>query len=82
MNFKETINAMLENGEFEKIIQNTKGRDKKAAQEFYGLVKDNKDLKSIPSLTLILAIRSETVLKTVICIMETAKDLENKASMD
>lgn len=70
MKFKDTIKIMLENGEFEKIIKNSKGKDKKAAKEFYDLIKDNPDLDRVPGITLLMAIHSVSVLRDVICFME------------
>lgn len=74
MTFKEAIKEMLEKDEFEKIIYNSKGKDKKAAKEFYNLIKDNPDLDKIPGITLMCACHSRSVLIDAICFMESKKD--------
>lgn len=75
MNFKEAIIKMLEDGEFPKIIKNAKGKDKRDAQDFYVLIKDNKNLKNIPYLPLLMSINSPSILKDAIIYMD--KDKEN-----
>lgn len=77
MNFKEAIIKMLEDGEFPKIIKNAKGKDKRDAQDFYVLIKDNKNLKDIPYLPLLMAINSPSILRDAIVYMDKDKDTRN-----
>ena len=77
MKFKEALNQMIVDGEFEKIIKNSKGKDKKTAKEFYDLIKNNKDFDNISGITLLMAIHSKSVLKDIITYMEM--NIENKA---
>lgn len=70
MTFKEAIKYMIENKEFEKIIKNSKGKDKKSAKEIYSLLKDNKDYDLIPSIVLLSSIHSVSVLRDAIVIMD------------
>ena len=69
-NFKKALKKMIEDGEFEKIIKNSTGKDRKSAKEFYSLIKDNPDYDKIPGITLLVAIYSPSVLRTVILYME------------
>ena len=66
MTVNEIIKQMLDDGEFEKLIKETKGKDKKAIQEFYGLVKDNEDLEKIPEFVLLNAIYSLSLFRDII----------------
>lgn len=77
MNFKEAIIKMLEDGEFPKIIKNAKGKDKRDAQDFYDLIKDNKNLKDIPYLPLLMSINSQSILRDAIVYMDKDKDTRN-----
>lgn len=70
MRFKEAIQQMLKDGEFEKIIKKAKGKDKKAAKEFYELIKDNPDLERLNGITILMAVYSVSVLKDAIAYME------------
>lgn len=54
---KKAIKKMLDTGEFEKIIQNAKGRDKKNAKLFYDAIKDT-DLEKTPEIVIIMACKS------------------------
>ena len=76
MKFKEALKQMIVDGEFEKIIKTSKGKDRKSAKEFYGLIKDNNDIDKIPGITLLVAIYSPSVLRDIITYMEM--DIENK----
>lgn len=76
MKFKEALKQMIADGEFEKIIKTSTGKDRKSAKEFYGLIKDNSDIDKIPGITLLLAIYSPSVLRDVITYMEM--DIANK----
>lgn len=77
MNFKEAIIKMLEDGEFPKIIKNAKGKDKRDAQDFYDLIKDNKNLKDIPYLPLLMSINSQSILRDAIVYMDKDKETNN-----
>ena len=77
MNFKQAIIKMLEDGEFPKIIKNAKGKDKRDAQDFYDLIKDNPNLKDIPYLPLLMAVKSSAVLRDAIVYMDGDKDTRN-----
>lgn len=70
MRLKDAIKEMIKDGEFEKIIKTSKGKDKKEAKEFYSLIKDNPDLDKIPGITLLLSIYSVSVLREIIAYME------------
>ena len=76
MVFKQAISQMIKDGEFEKIIANTTGKDRKKAKEFYGLIKDNPDFDKIPGISLLMSIESVSVLKDAIAYMEL--DIANK----
>jgi hypothetical protein len=76
MHFKDAIKQMIKDGEFEKVIAHSKGRDRKSAKEFYSLVKDNPDIDNIPAITLLIAIHSPSVLRDAITYMEM--DIKNK----
>ena len=70
MRFKEAIQQMLKDGEFEKIIKKAKGKDKKQAKEFYELIKNNPDLERLNGITILMAVYSVSVLKDAIAYME------------
>ena len=80
MRFKEAIQQMLKDGEFEKIIKKAKGKDKKAAKEFYELIKDNPDLERLNGITILMAVYSVSVLKDAIAYMEL--DIRQKKQVD
>ena len=61
---------MLDTGKKKKIIKTSKGKDKKAAKEFYDLIKDNPDFDRLPGITLLMATHSVSVLRDAITIME------------
>ena len=76
MKFKEALKQMIVDGEFEKIIKTSTGKDRKSAKEFYGLIKDNPDIDKIPGITLLVAIHSPSVLRDIITYIEM--NIENK----
>lgn len=73
MTFKDALKTMLKTNEFEKLIKNTKGKDKKQAVEFYNAIKDA-DLDKIPEIVLLTACYSYSVLRDTICFMEIKED--------
>ena len=70
MGFKQALKTMLAENEFEKIIKNSKGKDRASAKEFFDLIKDNEDFDKIPGIALLCAIHSPSVLRDVITFME------------
>ena len=66
---KQAIKKMLDTGEFEKIIQNAKGRDKKNAKLFYDAIKDT-DLDKMPEILIIMACKSYAVWQDMYVFMK------------
>ena len=66
---KKAIKKMLDTGEFEKIIQNAKGRDKKNAKLFYDAIKDT-DLDKMPEILIIMACKSYAVWQDMYVFMK------------
>jgi hypothetical protein len=73
MKFKKAILRMVEEGEFERIINYAKGKDKKRAIEFYNFIKTPGILATTPTIALLQIIESQSVLKDIICYMEHQK---------
>ena len=71
MRFKEALAKMAEEGEFERIIKASRGKERESAKEFYSLIKGNKDLADIPDFPLLMAIHSKNVLREIIVYMGT-----------
>ena len=66
---KKAIKKMLETGEFKKIIQNAKGREKKNAKLFYDAIKDI-GLEKIPEIVIIMACKSYVVWQDMYVFMK------------
>ena len=66
---KQAIKEMLEKGEFEKIINNAKGRDKKNAKLFYDAIKDT-NLEKTPEIVIIMACKSYAVWQDMYVFMK------------
>lgn len=69
--FKEAIKTMLKDGEFEKMINYSKGKEKSKIKEFYNAIKDfnDKDFDKVPELVLIQACKSYFIWQNAYCYM-------------
>lgn len=66
---KQAIKKMLDTGEFKKIIQNAKGREKKNAKLFYDAIKDI-DLEKMSEIVIIMACKSYVVWQDMYVFMK------------
>ena len=81
MTFKKALKKMLEDGEFPKIIANSKGKDKREAKKFYKIIKDV-DLDKCAMIPMIMGLNSVSVFRDAVFYMMKDSDCENIQNKD
>ena len=74
---KDALKMMLADGEFKRVIENARGRDRENAKKFYEAIKDfnDEDFGKVPAIVFIQACKSWNVWQDIYCYLE----LLNKA---
>ena len=77
--FKEALKVMIKDGEFEKMINCSKGKEKSKIKEFYNAIKDfdDKELDKMPEILLIQACKAYSIWQNTYCYMRM-DDYESK----
>ncbi len=81
MTFKQALKEMLKDGEFPKIIANSKGKDKREAKKFYAIIKDA-NLDEYAMIPMIMGLKSVSVFQDVVFYMMKDFDWENIQNKD
>ena len=66
--FKKALYMMQEEGEFEKVIKNAKGSEKKNIKQIQDIIKNYKP-EQFSGIPVLMSIESASLLKDVICYM-------------
>jgi hypothetical protein len=79
--FKEALKIMVKDGEFEKMINFSKGKEKSKIKEFYNAIKDFDDevFDKMPEIVLIKACKSYFIWQDAYCYMRM-DDYESKST--
>lgn len=66
---KDALKMMLADGEFRKVIENARGRDRENAKKFYEAIKDfnDEDFEKVPEIAFIQACKSWNVWQDIYC---------------
>lgn len=77
---KEVLKLMLKDNEFDKIIKNAKGKDKKKAKDFYEAIKDfsEEEFEKVPAIVFVQACKSYNVWQDIYCYLELVNKYEDK----
>ena len=73
--FKEALKTMLKDGEFEKMINCSKGKEKSKIKEFFNAIKDmeDEDFDKVPEIVFIQACKSHFIWQNAYCYMRMDK---------
>lgn len=77
---KEALKLMLKDNEFDKIIKNTKGKDKAKAKDFYEAIKDfsEEEFEKVPAIVFVQACKSYNVWQDIYCYLELVNEYEEQ----
>lgn len=77
---KEALKLMLKDNEFDKIIKNAKGKDKKKARDFYEAIKDfsEEEFEKVPAIVFVQACKSYNVWQDIYCYLELVNEYEEQ----
>lgn len=77
---KEALKLMLKDNEFDKIIKNAKGKDKKKAKDFYEAIKNfsEEEFEKVPAIIFVQACKSYNVWQDIYCYLELVNKYEDK----
>lgn len=77
---KEALKLMLKDNEFDKIIKNAKGKDKKKAKDFYEAIKDfsEEEFEKVPAIVFVQACKSYNVWQDIYCYLEFVNEYEEQ----